>query len=475
MFGSVPSQGQGNETMTDDICRELAGQAKVRWAITSASAAVKRFPNDALCDWHLVDMLEGPDAAAGGRRALQAKIDGGQLEGPVDRAIGCLLGLVVGDALGAPLEFVPVDYSARRPRNSAARPASGKRRGRARAKGIASRAADDQDDAGRDRAALVLSGFHEETASVDGADARVANRFSLKPGQWTDDGSMALCMADSLLFRGQLDPLDLRLRFQLWWRFGYCNAFAADHHRGDRGSIGLGGSISETILEFDRDPQPRTTSGNRHSSGNGSVMRNAPVAIFCRGQPEKAMEAAESQSRTTHVGDEAADAARLLSFFCSRAIEEGRSKAEALECLSEFPAKLYATQCLARGEAEARHVENTGSDVADRNWNWRVDDYRFAASRVEEDPGYAGSYVMDAVAMALHCLHATSSFEDAVLRAANTCGDADTVAAVTGQLAGAVYGASSIPAKWRATVQTWDRGGDICYRAYRLYQSGCAA
>lgn len=122
------------------------------------------------------------------------------------------------------------------------------------------------------------------------------------------------------------------------------------------------------------------------------------------------------------------------------------------------------------GLAEERHEENAGVELVDRDWCWRVPDYRFATSRATEDPGYVGSYVMDALAMGLHCLYVTDSFEAAVLRAANTCGDADTIAAVTGQLAGAVYGASAIPAAWRHAVQQWTAGAT--YRACRLFQMG---
>merc|ERR1719401_2286486 len=75
---------------------------------------------------------------------------------------------------------------------------------------------------------------------------------------------------------------------------------------------------------------------------------------------------------------------------------------------------------------------------------------------------------MDCLAMALHCVHMTSSFEDALLRAANLCGDADTVAAVVGQLAGAMYGESAIPKLWLQHISRWDTG-DIRVRACLLF------
>eukprot|EP00811_Abedinium_folium_P008248 NODE_17619_length_934_cov_1.598513.p3 GENE.NODE_17619_length_934_cov_1.598513~~NODE_17619_length_934_cov_1.598513.p3 ORF type:complete len:166 (-),score=54.82 NODE_17619_length_934_cov_1.598513:98-595(-) len=137
-----------------------------------------------------------------------------------------------------------------------------------------------------------------------------------------------------------------------------------------------------------------------------------------------------------------------------------------------FPAELYAGACLAAAAPEKRHAENAGAELRERDWRWKADDYRYAASREAEDPGYVGSYCMDALAMALHAVWTTRSFEAAVLKAVNVRGDADTVAAVTGQLAGALYGASAIPKLWLDALQRWDGGGSIALRAARLFAAG---
>jgi len=81
--------------------------------------------------------------------------------------------------------------------------------------------------------------------------------------------------------------------------------------------------------------------------------------------------------------------------------------------------------CLSRGEAEAGEDPN-------RNWEWRREDYRYAPARAQSQPGYIGSYAMDGLAMALHCVYSTDSFEEAVLKCVNMAGDADTVGAITG-------------------------------------------
>ena len=87
---------------------------------------------------------------------------------------------------------------------------------------------------------------------------------------------------------------------------------------------------------------------------------------------------------------------------------------------------------------------------ADRNWNWRCSEYRYSPRRAAKDPEYVGSYALDCLAMALHCVWSTRSYEACVLKSANLCGDADTVSAVAGQIAGALYGVEAIPAAWLA-------------------------
>jgi len=359
-----------------------------------------------------------------------------------DRAAGCLLGLAVGDALGAPLEFIPVRYPG-------------------------------------DQLPIAYStppaGFEQESLWADKSDTRESNRFLLERGQWTDDTAMALCLADSLLANaGAFHPRDLRMRFALWWGCGYNNAFGRDENRraywGHLGSVGCGGMVGNALEEFSRLPCDYTHEGDSRSSGNGTIMRLAPVPILCRHDVEAAMELAWCQSKTTHQGDEAADCSRLLAWLCARAISSGDGRA-VLDQLGAFPARLYSTRCLAKSLREESHEENAGLDLAGRDWCWRGRVYRYYEPRIAADRGYAGSYCMDGLAMALHCVYSTESFEAAVHKAANMCGDADTVAAITGQIAGAIYGASAIPSAWTDAIGQWEQPhGSIRHRAWLLCQ-----
>merc|ERR1719420_2269956 len=99
------------------------------------------------------------------------------------------------------------------------------------------------------------------------------NKFKLQRGQWTDDCSMGLCMADSLILRGKYDGSDIRVRFWNWWYCSYNNAFRKDLTR--EGSVGLGGNISQSLAAIRNDSPPPRYEAMTEDSGNGSLMRLA--------------------------------------------------------------------------------------------------------------------------------------------------------------------------------------------------------
>lgn len=356
------------------------------------------------------------------------------------RAVGCLLGLAIGDALGAPLEFSDVRYGVQE---------------------------------------LKMMG-QEDVWGKEGY-----NRFRLKPGQWTDDTSMSLCLADSLLCKQGWDAYDCRWRFHCWWSYGYNNAFGNDDERPKHNSVGLGGNIGASLDEFISKRTEYTTAGDAKTSGNGSLMRCAPIPIFFHRHHKQALKFARLMSLTTHQGEEAAECARLLAHIIVSAINHPSDKSRVVkqevltDLLSEagpcvFSTDLYSVSCLANSMAEARHESNEGAELVDRNWNWKASTYHYSPARAKEMPGYVGSYCMDALAMALHCVWTTRSAASALLKCVNMRGDADTVGAITGQIAGAIYGlstASGVPLDWVISLQNWDNGGDIATRAYKLFHA----
>ena len=284
--------------------------------------------------------------------------------------------------------------------------------------------------------------------------------FSLLPGQWTDDTSMGLCLADSLIAKnGKYDAHDLMHRFLCWWFYGYNNAFKNDNTRSR--SVGLGGQINQSFMEYIKYPIDKTMAGDKNSSGIGSIMRNAAVPILFHDNIEKGMKIAELQSLVTHQGIEAAECCRLLTYIVINILnrKDGQKLNEIIDNMEGFKTEVNSVKCLALSKEE--------SDDPDRNWNWKKKDFQYSPTRSNNQPGYIGSYAMDGMAMALHVVYYTSSFREAIIKVVNLCGDADSVGAVVGQIAGAYYGIESIPPEWIETVSKWDNF-EIPLRGYIL-------
>lgn len=282
-----------------------------------------------------------------------------------DRVIGCLVGLAVGDALGTTVEF--------------------------RAPGT----------------------FPLMTDIVGGGP------FDLEPGQWTDDTSMALCLAESLLECDVMNLQDQAERYVRWWREGHLSATG---HCFD-----IGNTVSGALRNFEKTGVAKSGSTSPNSAGNGSIMRLAPVPMICA-TAEQAIEWSAESSRTTHQASAAVDACKYLGGILW-ALMEGASKQEVL-------AKFFKPE----GESW------TGL-------NEKIAEIAAGSFREKEPPQIRGSgYVVDSLEAALWAFERSNSFEEGALLAVNLGNDADTTGAVYGQIAGAFYGDHGIPEKWRDIV-----------------------
>jgi ADP-ribosyl-[dinitrogen reductase] hydrolase len=242
--------------------------------------------------------------------------------------------------------------------------------------------------------------------------------FGLKPGQWTDDTSMALCLAESLIECQGFNPADQMQRYVRWWREGHLSSTGS--------CFDIGNTTSAALSQFGRIGEPFAGSSDPHSAGNGSIMRLAPMPLFFAKDPEEAIRLAGKSSRTTHGAKEAVDACRYLAGLIVGALE-GRSKEELLsECFSPVPG-LWDRDPLAPKIAAIA----TGS------------------FKRRNPPDLRGTgYVVDSLEAALWAFHHSQSFEEGALLAVNLGDDADTTGAVYGQLAGAYYGREGIPERW---------------------------
>jgi ADP-ribosyl-[dinitrogen reductase] hydrolase len=234
--------------------------------------------------------------------------------------------------------------------------------------------------------------------------------FKLKPGQWTDDTSMALCLAESLLSKNGFEAADQMGRYLNWWQWGYLSS------TGECFDIGM--TVRDALTRYQETGEPFAGSTDPRTAGNGSLMRLVPVVLYYFPDRDRILAFSANSSRTTHAAPEAVECCQLLAELIHRALR-GASKTEVLS-LSETTCLEPKVATIARGDYFGKpECEIQGS-----------------------------GYCVASLEAALWCFHQTDSFEAAILKAANLGDDADTTAAIVGQLAGAYYGVQGIPGRW---------------------------
>jgi len=272
-----------------------------------------------------------------------------------DKAIGMFMGLFIGDALGAPLEFM-------RPHE-----------------------------------------FDKVTDMIGGGV------HSAEIGEWTDDGAMAMCIADAYKVKGKFAPQEIALNFKTWAKTGH---FGTRDYRFD-----IGRTCFEAIENMSTE-QPYQGRTDGRSSGNGSIMRIAPVVLANHNKPNIGLGEAIAVSLMTH------------------------GNADTVQYMAAFVAELYAGKQL----DEFTHLIDAEYDIRKGK----------------------GS-IMYAYNAAWESVDLTFSFQDALILAVNKGYDADTVGAVTGMLAGRHYGYSAIPKRWLNKLMKHD---ELLQMAETLYEIG---
>lgn len=253
--------------------------------------------------------------------------------------------------------------------------------------------------------------------------------FDLPPGAWTDDTSMALCLAASLTDLGRFDPVDQMRRYCKWLDEGYLSSTGR--------CFDVGNTVRSALRAFQRSGEPFSGSTDPWSAGNGCIMRLAPVPMFYHPDRDLAVERSGQSARTTHGANECLEASRLFGAMLFQALS-GASKEEILLNHGVNDATSLKIQAIARG------------------------DYR-----TKTDSEIRGSgYVVHSLEAALWCFWQSSTFEAAVLLAANLGDDADTTAAVCGQVAGAFHGDSGIPPRWLDRLVMVETIVDLADRLY---------
>ncbi|UJR11250.1 hypothetical protein I4U23_015432 [Adineta vaga] len=312
-----------------------------------------------------------------------------------DRIAGSLVGLAVGDALGASVEFRSHQYLLAHPLR----------------------------------------------------DMKAGGTWDLQAGQWTDDTSMALCLAASLISKRVFNPYDQMVRYKWWYKYGYLSSTGECFDIGNgtrkaleefyRRQLQLKKKLRlKDDLEVDQvsrqiidNVQFNVNCSGQGACGNGALMRLAPVALFFYRVPYVAVELSGRSARLTHGDEVAVDACRYYAALIVAAIT-GESKENLLH------ERFYDSH---------------------KSWFGRKplhqDILRVAAGSFKRPGGYkdgirGAGYVVPSLEAALWAFWKGKSFEDGVLNAIHLGDDTDTTAAIYGQLGGAYYGYQSIPYNW---------------------------
>lgn len=249
--------------------------------------------------------------------------------------------------------------------------------------------------------------------------------FNLKAGEWTDDTSMALCLAESLVMCNGFDAADQLVRYCAWHDLGHLSSNGR--------CFDIGGQTSRSLARFKRDGTCFDDNDSTNA-GNGSLMRLAPVVMFFRYAPHEAIRWAGESSKTTHAALEAVDACRYFASLLLKAFN-GKTRSEILA-----PPSAQLGLC------------DRVADVADGGWRKQRKDIK------------PSGYVVDSLEAALWAFEQAKDFRHGALLAVNLGGDADTIGAIYGQIAGAYFGASGIPESWVAKLAHLDVIKDLALK-----------
>jgi ADP-ribosyl-[dinitrogen reductase] hydrolase len=260
--------------------------------------------------------------------------------------------------------------------------------------------------------------------------------FGLRPGEWTDDTSMALCLAESLVERGEFDPRDQMERYRRWWREG--------HLASNGRCFDIGATVSAALRRFEETGDPYVGSTHPESAANGSIMRLAPVPLAYASRLEQAIDYSAQSSRTTHAAARPVDACRYLGALIAAAVG-GASKDELLD---------------------------------DAFWRWgqldpEIEEIARGSYKRRQPPEIRGSgFVVHTLEAALWALWSTDDFRSGCSAVVNLGEDADTTGAVYGQLAGAIYGFEGIPTDWRERLALSETIESLAHGLHALALAG---
>lgn len=314
-----------------------------------------------------------------------------------DKFLGCLVGLAVGDALGTTNEFKA--YKDVRPITD-----------------------------------IVGGGM-----------------FNLNPGEWTDDTTMALCLAESLIEKNNFDSVNQMQKYVAWYRNGYHSV--KDH------CFDIGGATRSAIEHFERTGSPVAI--DKFAEGNGAIMRLAPIPLFYHRSFDIMMKMCKENSITTHNAMGSIQTCELMGAIIYMCLNSSGYK----ECITNsfsWPFEVY-------------NFFDSKKFLHEKIHNIIKGTYKYKTPPKDDKGGdecvSGNAHAPSTLEAALWGFHNTDNFKDGALAVVNLGGDADTTGAVYGQIAGAYYGLSGIPKEWVDKIYNIELIKDYATKLYELNQS----
>lgn len=252
-------------------------------------------------------------------------------------------------------------------------------------------------------------------------------------GTWSDDSSMILATMDSIINEKKINYFDIMNKFNEWYIKGKYTPF--------ENVFDIGNATAAALSKYKKDnSEYKCGSTEIHSNGNGSLMRILPISLYLHYTEDPMFDVISNISSMTHAHIYSIFSCVIYSVFINEYLKNKNIQ------------NAYTNmQSIIKDILNNKENENIGN----------LDDLKNAFSRLihndiskySEAEIKSSGYVIDTLEACFWCLFTTNNYSDAVLKAVNLGDDTDTVAALTGGLAGLVYGYNNIPSKWINTLQ----------------------
>lgn len=288
----------------------------------------------------------------------------------------------------------------------------------------------------------------EELEDAPVTDMEGFGTYPYPKGTWSDDTSMSLASLDSLA-ENKIDWEEIMLNFCKWLSEGKYTPSGE--------TFDVGGTCESAITNYFTKGTDAMTCGqtSERSNGNGSLMRIHPFVLYLYAKNNFDIDIIHKASALTHAHERSKMACGIYAFVLwellnspsKAAIVRGLSRAKRFYAGNE-EMRFYYKMLFRRIGLTELHFEDYDT-----------------FERAKRDEIKSSGYVVDTIEASIWCLMNTYSYKECVLTAVNLGEDTDTIAAIAGGLAGALYGYESIPKEWRNTLIKRDYIEEMCTRA----------